>query len=73
MDLFRIESERLELPAPFGGRIAKPLDADATGQAPLYGCSDEIGCEEGKRHGHIDLPDAAFLSNAKLGHRGHTA
>ena len=28
--LFRIESERLKLPAPFSRRIAEPFDADAT-------------------------------------------
>ena len=31
LQLFRIESERLKLPAPFGRRIAEPLDADAAG------------------------------------------
>jgi hypothetical protein len=31
LQLFRIESERLKLPAPFSRRIAKPLNADATG------------------------------------------
>src|ERR1700729_2905068 len=31
--LFWIKSERLELPTPFGRRIAEPLDADAPGQA----------------------------------------
>src|SRR5258707_15229658 len=46
--LFRIESERLKLSAPFSRRIAKPLDADAAGQAAFYGCSDKIGCEEGE-------------------------
>ena len=45
--LFRIESERLKLSAPFGRRIAEPLDADAAGQATFYGCFDKIGGEEG--------------------------
>ena len=52
--LFRIESERVKLPAPFGRRIAEPLDADAAGQATFYGRFDKIGCEEGERDGHID-------------------
>jgi hypothetical protein len=30
LTLFRIKSERLKLPTPFGRRIAEPLDADAT-------------------------------------------
>ena len=38
--LFRIESERLKLSAPFGRRIA---DADAAGQATFHGCFDKIG------------------------------
>ena len=37
LQLFRNESERLKLPAPFGRRIAEPLDADAAGQATFYG------------------------------------
>src|SRR6266404_8106005 len=35
--LFRIESERVKLPNPFGRRIAEPLEADAAGQATFYG------------------------------------
>src|SRR5258708_40103580 len=69
--LFRIEAERLKLPAPFSRRIAKPLDADAAGQATFYGCFHKIGREEGKRDGHIDLANAALLASAKLGDRGH--
>ncbi len=72
LQLFRIESERLKLPAPFGRRIAEPLDADAAGQATFYGRFDKIGCEEGERDGHIDLPNAAFLASAKLSDRGHS-
>ena len=40
LELFRIESERLKLPAPFGRRIAEPLDANAAGQATFYGRFD---------------------------------
>jgi hypothetical protein len=72
LQLFRIESERLELSAPFNRRIAEPLDTDAAGQATFYGCFDEIGCEEGERDGHIDLPNAALLASAKLKNRGHS-
>jgi hypothetical protein len=66
LQLFRIESERLKLSAPFSRRIAEPLDADAAGQATFYCCYDKIGCEESERDGHIDLPNAAFLARAKL-------
>jgi hypothetical protein len=37
LQLFRIESERLELLAPFSRQIAEPFDADAAGQAAFYG------------------------------------
>jgi len=73
LQLFRIESERLKLSAPYSRRIAEPLDADAAGQATFYGRFDKIGGEEGKRDGHIDLPSAAFLASAKLCDRGHSA
>jgi hypothetical protein len=70
--LFRIESKRLKLSAPFGRRIAEPLDADAAGQATFYCCFDKIGREKGERDGHIDLPNAAPLASAKLCDRGHS-
>jgi hypothetical protein len=70
--LFGIESERLELLAPFSRQIAEPLDADATGQATFYGSFDKIGCKEGERDCHIDLPDAAFLARAKFGDGGYS-
>jgi hypothetical protein len=40
LTLFRMKSERLKLPAPFGRRIAKTFDADAAGQATFYGRFD---------------------------------
>jgi hypothetical protein len=49
LKLFRIKSERLELPAPFRWRIAKPFNADAAGQATFYGGFDKMGSEEGER------------------------
>ena len=70
--LFRIESERLKLPAPFSRRIAEPLDADAAGQAAFHGRFDKIGGQEGERDGHIDLPHAALLTSAKLSDRGNS-
>jgi hypothetical protein len=72
LQLFRIESERLKLPAPFSRRIAEPLYADAAGQATFYGCFDKIGREEGERDGHIDLSNAALLAVAKLCDRGYS-
>ena len=73
LQLFRIKSERLELPAPFSRRIAKPLDADAAGKATFYGCFDKVGCEEGERDRHVDLPNATFLACAKPCDRGYSA
>jgi len=67
-----IDQERLKLSAPFGRRIAEPLDADAAGQATFYGRFNKIGCEEGERDGHIDLSNAALLASAKLSDRGHS-
>jgi hypothetical protein len=63
--LFRSESQRLELPAPFGRWIAEPLNADAAGQATFHGCLGQVGREEGERDGH-DLPDAALLPAANF-------
>ena len=68
LPLFRIESERLKLLAPFSRQIAESLDADALGQATFYGRFEE----EGERDGQIDLPNATFLASAKLGHRAHS-
>src|SRR5258706_7605041 len=72
LQLFRIESERLKLPALFSRRIPEPLDADAAGQATFYCCFDKIGGEKGERDGHIDLPNAALLSGTKLSDRGYS-
>ena len=66
--LFGIKSERFELASPFGGGIAKSLNANATGQAALDGGLDESRREEGERDGHIDLTNgAAFASSDLLG------
>jgi hypothetical protein len=64
--LLRIQSERLELPAPFGGRVAKPLDPNATRQPTFDRCFDEVRCEEGQRDRHIDLTHATFLTCRNL-------
>jgi hypothetical protein len=65
----QIEAERLKLPTPFSG-IVEPLDADAAGQAAPYRCSDKIGCEEGERDGHVDLPTTA--RECKVCDRGYS-
>jgi len=70
--LFGSKSERLELPIPFGRQIAMPFDADAAGQATFHCGLDKVGAEEGERDGHVDLPNAASLSSAKLSNRGHS-
>ena len=49
--LFRVESERLKLPAPLSRWIAEALDADAAREPTFYGCFDKVGCEEGERDG----------------------
>ena len=70
--LLWIKSKRLELPAPFGQRIAEPLDADAAGETTFDGSFDEIGREEGERDRHVDLPDAALLADADFLDGGHS-
>jgi hypothetical protein len=63
--LFRTESKRFELPAPFGRRIAEPFDADAAGQATFYGSLDKIGRKEGERDAQI-LPDQLYTATLVL-------
>jgi hypothetical protein len=70
--LFRIKPERLELPTPLGGQIAKPFDPDAAEQATFHCSFDKIWCEEGERNRHVDLPNAALLASAKLSDSGYT-
>jgi hypothetical protein len=72
LGLFRIEAQGLELPAPFSRRIAEPLDADAAGQATFHGCFDKVGCEEGERDRHVDLPNAALLPRAEFADAGYS-
>ena len=40
--LFRIETEDLELPAPFGRQIAKAFDANTAGQATFDDSFDKV-------------------------------
>ena len=68
-----IEAEGLELTLPFGGRIAKTLDADAAGQAAFNGSSHQIRGKEGQRDRHVDLTRAALLTRGDLLHVGHHA
>jgi hypothetical protein len=70
--LFRIESERRELPAPFGRRIAEQLDADAPRQAAFYGSFYKLGSEEGERDRRVHLPNAALFASADLLDCGHS-
>ena len=57
--LLRIKSERFELPGPFGGRIAKTLDANATGQATL-----DRGPDERKIAGYDSMTQRVKASTA---------
>jgi hypothetical protein len=67
LQLFRIESERLKLPAPFCRRIAEPFDADAAGQAPFYSCFDKVGGEEGVSGGENARLDGASSGQPSSG------
>ena len=70
-ELFRIETEDLELPTPFGRQIAKTFDPNAAGQATFNGRFDKIGSKECERDGHVDLPNATVLAGAELCDVGH--
>jgi hypothetical protein len=43
------------------------MDHDDQARSPAF-----IGGEESERHGHIDLPNAAFFASAKPSHRGYS-
>ena len=49
LQLFRIESEGLELSAPFSRRIAKPFDTDAAGQAKQISSIEKTRAERLER------------------------
>jgi len=68
--LFWIEAEGVELPAPFSRRVAEAVRYRCRGVGDLLLLLDEIGREEGERDGHINLPNAALLASAKLCDRG---
>jgi hypothetical protein len=50
------------LARPLDWRIAQSGDADTARQAAIDGSPHEIGREERKGDGHIDLPQAASLA-----------
>ena len=66
LQLFGIKSERLELPAPLGRQVAEPFDPNAAGQATFNCRFDQVGGQEGERDGHVNMPNAAPLTGAKL-------
>ena len=55
------ETEHLVLARPFSGQIGEARDANAVWQATVDRRLHEIGCEEGQRDRHVDLPHAAPL------------
>lgn len=57
-----IEFQRLELVIPFRWQLAELFQADAAGQAAVYGGLDEGGREEGKRQRQVDVTYAAMLA-----------
>ena len=64
--LLRVQSERLELSAPFGRRIAQSFDPNAAGQAAFDRCPDKIRREERERDRHVDLTRTTFLTCCDL-------
>ena len=69
--LLRVQPERLELAAPFGGSIAESLDADAAREATFDRRFDEVRREECERNRHVDLTQTAFLTCCDLPNLGH--
>src|SRR5271169_5140701 len=61
--LLRIDTECFELPGPFGGSVAQPLDVDASRQAALDRGSDQVGREEGER---VDSQAASLAGHLLL-------
>ena len=57
-----LEAEGLSLAVPFRRHIAKPAHSHSMGQCSLDRSLDEVGCEEGKRNHHVDLPCGASLT-----------
>src|SRR6202171_3338020 len=66
-------TERLELPAPFGWRIAQPFNSNAAWQTTFDRGPHEVWREEGEREGHVDLTHAALLTCCDLLNVGHGA
>jgi len=60
--LLWVQPKRFELPAPFRGGIAQPLDIDASRQTALHGSADQLGSQEGERDRHVYMPDAALFT-----------
>ena len=62
----RIEAEFLELPIPFGVRIAETFDVDAARQASFDCCLDQLRSKECERKCQIDLAQAALFAFCQL-------
>jgi hypothetical protein len=56
------QAEHCVLARPLDWRIAQSGNADTAWQSAIDGSPHEIGCKEGERYGHVDLPHAATLS-----------
>ena len=62
MRLLPRKAEHLVLLGPFGWQVAEASDAHAVGEPTIDGRFDQIGREESKRDGHVDLSRAAVFS-----------
>ena len=62
VSLLRTQTQYLTLTRPFDREIAELGHAHTVRQTPIDGCLDEVGCEEGKRDRHVDLPRGAVLT-----------
>jgi hypothetical protein len=62
----RIEAEVLDLPIPFGMRIAQTFDVDAAREPPFDRCLDELRSQKRKRECQIDLAHRASFAFGQL-------
>ena len=54
--------EYLVLPGPFRRQVGEASNAHTVGEPAIDGRFDQIGREESKRDGHVDLSRAAVFS-----------
>src|SRR3954453_20146484 len=60
------KTEPLKLQRPFGGRITQSRNANAAGKPTFDGGPDQSRRDERHRYRHVDMTNAALLSNSNV-------